>query len=346
MVCVYGMSHVPALLLLSFPGLRGQERLPGVLPGVRGADLHAGAAPGWRASCSARPSRRTSAAASTGPAGRIGMAVASVVGALFSFITPFKFGQALAMSLIACVAGLDGPPGDEGAQARPRHSQLGPARRRRHRRQRPAGPRRCAVLRGADLLPFRPLVLRRHDAMRSSASTPACRPPASAWSTWTATRCATSPAAPSAPSTWRAASLPARLKVLFDGIGEIVERYKPDAAAVEIVFVNVNPQSTLLLGPGARRLPHRAGHQQPVGGRIHRAADEAGRRGPRQGGQGAGAGDGQAPAAAARPARQRRGRRAGHRDHPRARRQLDGAARAGGGARRSTSGMYRQGRTR
>ena len=45
MVCVYGMSHVPALLLLDFPRLRGQERLPGVLPGVRGADLHAGAAP-------------------------------------------------------------------------------------------------------------------------------------------------------------------------------------------------------------------------------------------------------------------------------------------------------------
>jgi crossover junction endodeoxyribonuclease RuvC len=42
--------------------------------------------------------------------------------------------------------------------------------------------------------------------------------------------------------------LPARLKVLFDGIGELAERYRPDAAAVEIVFVNVNPQSTLLLG--------------------------------------------------------------------------------------------------
>lgn len=42
--------------------------------------------------------------------------------------------------------------------------------------------------------------------------------------------------------------LPARLKVLFDGIGEIAARYQPEAAAVEIVFVNVNPQSTLLLG--------------------------------------------------------------------------------------------------
>ena len=42
--------------------------------------------------------------------------------------------------------------------------------------------------------------------------------------------------------------LPARLGVLFDGITEVVQRYQPDISAVEIVFVNVNPQSTLLLG--------------------------------------------------------------------------------------------------
>lgn len=42
--------------------------------------------------------------------------------------------------------------------------------------------------------------------------------------------------------------LPERLKVLFDGIREVTARYQPDAASVEIVFVNVNPQSTLLLG--------------------------------------------------------------------------------------------------
>ena len=42
--------------------------------------------------------------------------------------------------------------------------------------------------------------------------------------------------------------LPARLKLLFDGIRELHARYRPDAAAVEIVFVNVNPQTTLLLG--------------------------------------------------------------------------------------------------
>ncbi|HSV47145.1 MAG TPA: crossover junction endodeoxyribonuclease RuvC [Ramlibacter sp.] len=42
--------------------------------------------------------------------------------------------------------------------------------------------------------------------------------------------------------------LPARLKALFDGIGEVHARWQPDVAAVEIVFVNVNPQATLLLG--------------------------------------------------------------------------------------------------
>jgi crossover junction endodeoxyribonuclease RuvC len=42
--------------------------------------------------------------------------------------------------------------------------------------------------------------------------------------------------------------LPGRLKVLFDGVREIVERYQPDSASIEIVFVNVNPQATLLLG--------------------------------------------------------------------------------------------------
>ncbi|OWQ93726.1 crossover junction endodeoxyribonuclease RuvC [Roseateles aquatilis] len=42
--------------------------------------------------------------------------------------------------------------------------------------------------------------------------------------------------------------LPGRLKILYDGIREVVSRYQPQCAAVEIIFVNVNPQSTLLLG--------------------------------------------------------------------------------------------------
>ncbi|TSE24475.1 Crossover junction endodeoxyribonuclease RuvC [Tepidimonas sediminis] len=44
------------------------------------------------------------------------------------------------------------------------------------------------------------------------------------------------------------ALLPQRLKVLFDGIGEVVRRWRPDVAALELVFVNVNPQATLMLG--------------------------------------------------------------------------------------------------
>ena len=43
-------------------------------------------------------------------------------------------------------------------------------------------------------------------------------------------------------------ALPPRLKVILNGIGEVVRTYQPDCAAIEKVFVNVNPQSTLLLG--------------------------------------------------------------------------------------------------
>ncbi|MDP3615855.1 MAG: crossover junction endodeoxyribonuclease RuvC, partial [Rubrivivax sp.] len=42
--------------------------------------------------------------------------------------------------------------------------------------------------------------------------------------------------------------LPGRLKIIFEGVQEVVQRYRPDCACAEIVFVNVNPQSTLLLG--------------------------------------------------------------------------------------------------
>ena len=42
--------------------------------------------------------------------------------------------------------------------------------------------------------------------------------------------------------------LPLRLKIIFEGVQEVVQRYTPDCACAEIVFVNVNPQSTLLLG--------------------------------------------------------------------------------------------------
>lgn len=43
-------------------------------------------------------------------------------------------------------------------------------------------------------------------------------------------------------------ALPPRLKIILGGISEVVATYKPACAAIEKVFVNVNPQSTLLLG--------------------------------------------------------------------------------------------------
>jgi len=39
-----------------------------------------------------------------------------------------------------------------------------------------------------------------------------------------------------------------RLATILDGLAEVIESYQPAEAAVEKVFVNVNPQSTLLLG--------------------------------------------------------------------------------------------------
>lgn len=42
--------------------------------------------------------------------------------------------------------------------------------------------------------------------------------------------------------------LPQRLGVILAGLREVIERTQPARASVEKVFVNVNPQSTLLLG--------------------------------------------------------------------------------------------------
>jgi crossover junction endodeoxyribonuclease RuvC len=43
-------------------------------------------------------------------------------------------------------------------------------------------------------------------------------------------------------------ALARRLGTIFDGVTELAARYRPHCASVEIVFVNINPQSTLLLG--------------------------------------------------------------------------------------------------
>jgi crossover junction endodeoxyribonuclease RuvC len=88
-----------------------------------------------------------------------------------------------------------------------------------------------------------------------------------------------------------------RLKIILSGISEVVATYKPACAAIEKVFVNVNPQSTLLLGAGARRR-----HHGLVGADLEVAEYTPARSSRpwsvRQGRQGAGAGHGGAPAQA------------------------------------------------
>jgi crossover junction endodeoxyribonuclease RuvC len=42
--------------------------------------------------------------------------------------------------------------------------------------------------------------------------------------------------------------LPERLGVILNGLREVIAQHQPNEVAVEKVFVNVNPQSTLLLG--------------------------------------------------------------------------------------------------
>ena len=43
-------------------------------------------------------------------------------------------------------------------------------------------------------------------------------------------------------------TLSERLKVILDGLAEVIAQSKPEQIALEKVFVNANPQSTLLLG--------------------------------------------------------------------------------------------------
>ena len=42
--------------------------------------------------------------------------------------------------------------------------------------------------------------------------------------------------------------LPGRLKTILESLREVIRTHRPQQAAIEKVFVNVNPQSTLLLG--------------------------------------------------------------------------------------------------
>lgn len=49
-------------------------------------------------------------------------------------------------------------------------------------------------------------------------------------------------------STDSSEELALRIKTILTGVSEIIATYKPDVVSIEKVFVNVNPQSTLMLG--------------------------------------------------------------------------------------------------
>jgi hypothetical protein len=82
-------------------------------------------------------------------------------------------------------------------------------------------------------------------------------------------------------------------------VQSIITQHKPDDVAVEKVFVNVNPQSTLLLGQ-ARGAAITAAVLAGVTVHEYTALQVKQAVGPRQGSEGAGAGDGQTPAQARR----------------------------------------------
>ena len=103
-VCVYGLSHAPALLLLDFKGYEGRGAFLlfflVVVAGV--AQVVQELASRW---LRRRPVARQISRSFSFRAWAIGVLVAALVGALMYWITPFKAGQALAMALIAAGCG-------------------------------------------------------------------------------------------------------------------------------------------------------------------------------------------------------------------------------------------------
>lgn len=104
MVCVYGMSHVPALLLLDFPGYREKGAfLVFFLVFVVQTCMLVQHLLGRR--FPHKPVAPQVSQSFQWASWLAGVATGGLVGGLLSFITPFKPGQALGMALLACFAG-------------------------------------------------------------------------------------------------------------------------------------------------------------------------------------------------------------------------------------------------
>jgi phosphatidate cytidylyltransferase len=104
MVCVYGMSHVPALLLLDFPGYRGKQAF---LVFFLVLVVQTCMLVQYLASRLLRraPTAPNVSSSFNWAGCAIGVAAGGVLGALLAGITPFKPGQAFVMALIAGLAG-------------------------------------------------------------------------------------------------------------------------------------------------------------------------------------------------------------------------------------------------
>jgi phosphatidate cytidylyltransferase len=104
MVCVYGLSHVPALLLLDFPNYagRGAFLLFFLVVVALIAQVAQEVASHW---LRRRPVARQISRSFSIRAWLIGAFVAAWIGAALYWITPFKAGQALVMAFIAAACG-------------------------------------------------------------------------------------------------------------------------------------------------------------------------------------------------------------------------------------------------
>jgi phosphatidate cytidylyltransferase len=105
MVCVYGLSHAPALLLLEFPGLeegRGAFLVFFLVVVAATAHIAQEAASGW---LRRRPVARRIDRSFSYRAWAAGALAAALAGALLYWITPFKVSQSLLLGLVAGGAG-------------------------------------------------------------------------------------------------------------------------------------------------------------------------------------------------------------------------------------------------
>lgn len=104
MVCVYGISHVPALLLLKFPNYQGKNAfLVFFLVFVVQTCMIAQHLVGKR--LAKAPSAPGVSKSFNWTSWFIAVLVASLVGGVMAGLTPFKPAQAVAMAMIACVSG-------------------------------------------------------------------------------------------------------------------------------------------------------------------------------------------------------------------------------------------------